>query len=273
MKQLLCGLLLTIFLSACATRSPAPTVSAAVPAASVPAAGQAGIITASARVVPAKVSQMAFLITANVTAVDVKEGDPVQAGQTLMRLDTPDLQLAVTAAEAAVRSAQSTLDRLNYPYTKLYRGGQVVYVKEDFERRQEAQAQLAAQQAALASARAALAQATLSAPYAGTVVTLNVVPGQLVQAGQNVAVIGDLEHLQIETIDLSERVIAGVKVGQPASVHIQALDQDLQGKVTAIAPISTKYNSDWVYKVTIQLDTQPQGLTWGMSADVSIHTQ
>ncbi len=103
--------------------------------------------------------------------------------------------------------------------------------------------------------------------------TINVVPGQLVQPGQVAVVIGDLNHLQIETTDLSEREIAYVKIGQTATVHIKALNQDFSGKVIAIAPKATKYNGDWVFKVTIVLDQQPPSLIWGMSADVQIQTQ
>jgi hypothetical protein len=51
------------------------------------------------------------------------------------------------------------------------------------------------------------------------------------------------------------------------------LNEDLSGKVIAIAPRATKYNGDWVFKVTIALDQQPSSLLWGMSADVQIQTQ
>jgi RND family efflux transporter MFP subunit len=264
-------LIMTFLLAGCAnsTSIAAPTQTPQA----VHNASTSGAVTASANVVPVQVSQVGFLLSASVKEVDIKEGEKIAAGQTLIVLDTPDLSLAVVAAQATVRSAQADVERLNYPYTKLYRGGQIVYVKENIERRQEAQAQLEAAQATLESARAALAQATLVAPYDSTVVKVNVVPGQLVQAGQIAAVIGELGHLQIETTDLSEREIATVKLGQSATVRVNALNQDFSGKVIAIAPRATKHNSDWVYQVTVQLDQQPQGLMWGMSAEVNIQSQ
>jgi HlyD family secretion protein len=50
------------------------------------------------------------------------------------------------------------------------------------------------------------------------------------------------------------------------------LNQEFTGKVVDISRISSTLGGDVVYKVTIDLDQQPQGLLWGMSADVEIET-
>src|SRR5215510_2344861 len=67
-------------------------------------------VTASAVVVPAQVSELGFLISALAKEVPVKEGDAVKAGQTLIVLDTPDLEFAATEAQAALHSAQAYAD-------------------------------------------------------------------------------------------------------------------------------------------------------------------
>ena len=268
---LICAILVT----GCAS-TPAPTAVPTPLATATPDhsfISPAGIVSASASAVPLQTSQMGFLISAPVKEVDVKEGDPVKAGHPLVVLNTPDLSLSVTAAKAAIRSAQDEVDLLNYPYTKLFSKGHIVYVKAFLERREQAAAQLQSAQAALDAAQATLNEGTLSAPYDGTIVQINVTPGQLAQPNQAAVVIADLNHLKMETTDLSEREIAYVKIGQTATVHIKALNEDLSGKVTAIAPKATKYNGDWVFKVTITLDQQPASLLWGMSADVQIETQ
>jgi RND family efflux transporter MFP subunit len=268
-------LILAILLTGCAS-APTPIAAATSSASPTPDhsfISPSGVVTASANVVPAQTSQLGFLISATIKEVDVKEGDPVKAGQPLIVLNTPDLSLSVSAAKAAIRSAQAELDLLNYPYTKIFSGGHIVYVKAFLERRQQAAAQLDSAQAALDAAQATLNEGTLTAPYDATVVKINVVPNQLVQPSQVAVVIGDLNHLQIETTDLSEREIASVKIGQTAAVHIKALNQDFSGKVIAVAPKATKYNGDWVFKVTIAFDQQPPNLIWGMSADVQIQTE
>jgi len=268
-------LILVILLTGCAS-SPTPTEVVTPLASATPDhsfISPSGIVSASANVVPAQTSQMGFLISAPVKEVDVKEGDQVKAGQTLIVLDTPDLSLSVTAAKDAIRTAQDEVDMLNYPYTKLFQDGHVVHVKAFLERREQAAAELDSAQAALDAAQATLNEGTLTAPYDGTVVTISVVPGQLVQPNQVAAVIGDLNDLQIETTDLSEGEIAYVKIGQTAMVHIKALNQDVSGKVIAIAPKANQYNGDWVFKVTIALNQQPPSLMWGMSVDVQIQTE
>ncbi|HUI87737.1 MAG TPA: efflux RND transporter periplasmic adaptor subunit [Anaerolineales bacterium] len=268
-------LILAIFLTGCAS-TPAPTAAPTALASATPDhsfISSIGIVFASANVVPAQSSQMGFLLSARIKAVDVKEGDPVQAGQTLIVLDTPDLVLSVSAAKDEIRTEQDTIDMLNYGYKWYRHGGNFIRVKAFPERREQAADQLASAQAALDAAQATLAEGTLVAPYDGTITTINVVAGQLVEPDQAVLVIGDLNHLQIETTDLSEREIAHVKVGDAATIHIPALDQDLNGKVIAVAPMATKYNGDWVFKVTLAFDRQPSNLLWGMSADVQIQTQ
>lgn len=232
-----------------------------------------GIVTASAVVVPTRTSQMGFLISAAVKEVDVKVGDQAQAGQTLMMLDTPDLVFAVVGAEAAVRSAQANAELQRVAHKTINSAGRIVYLSGPPELRQLADAQLQQAQAALEVARAALSQGTLAAPYTGTVVAINVAPGEFVYSSQVVVTFADLDHMQIETTDLSEREIAGVKVGQEAVVRLKAFAQDLSGRVIAVAPKGERSGGDVVYKVTIELDSQPAELRWGMSGDVEIQTK
>ena len=265
------GTALILILSGCSSLAPA-TPLAPVPTAVSTAAPAPGTVTASVVVVPIKTSELSFVISASINEVDVKEGDKVTTGQKLFVLDTPDLQYAVTGARAALRSAQDYAALQHY-FRKTLIGSNWVSTNGAPELRQKADSKVAQAQAALDSARASLAQGTLSAPYDGTIVSINVVPREHVHAGEVVAVIGDLSHLQVETTDLSERVIAGVRVGQSASIRLKAFDQELTGKVITIAPMGVPYKGDIVYKVTIELDKQPDGLMWGMSGDVDINTK
>jgi multidrug efflux pump subunit AcrA (membrane-fusion protein) len=232
-----------------------------------------GSVSASVVVRPALHSQLSLLIPALVQEVDVKEGDTVQPGQTLMVLNTPELSLAVDAAAAAVRSAQAEANLRRYPRKMINGAGNVVYLSGPPELRQIADARLQQAQASLETAQILLAQGKLLAPYNGTIVTVNAVPGQFVQPGQVVAVIGDLNHLLIETTDLSERDIARIQVGQSATVRLKAFSQALSGKVVAIAPRSAISAGVLVFKVTIALDSPPPALLWGMSGTIDIQTK
>jgi RND family efflux transporter MFP subunit len=231
---------------------------------------QNGTVTASAVVVPAKISRMAFLISAPVKEVLVKEGDSVQAGQKLIVLNTPDLEFAVTAADAAYRLEQANVALQNFKKVKHRENGVETWQDAPPEVRRDAEAKASRAQALMEFAQATLAQNTLTAPYDGTIADIKVVPGELVQQGQAVIALATLTNLQIETTDLSERDILKVKVGDKATVSIKALNGNFIGKVVAIAPKADVLGGDVVFKVTIALGEQPKGLLWGMTAEVTI---
>jgi RND family efflux transporter MFP subunit len=195
-----------------------------------------------------------------VKAVNVKVGDQVSAGQVLVELDTTLLEAKVKEAEANLAAAQVQVKYLQR-------------VGTDEVHLESAQAEADRAQALLDSAHATLAaQSTLTAPFDGTIAAVDISPAETVVPGRVVVTMGDLSKLQVETTDLSERDIPRVQIGQKATVFIKALNQEFPGKVTDISRVSSTVGGDVVFKVTIDLDKQPQGLLWGMSADVSIET-
>jgi HlyD family secretion protein len=242
-----------------ATETPFPPL---VPEASHPA--EADSVQASAEVAPAQEAHLSFVISGMVAQINVKEGDVVEAGQILVSLQSPDLEYGLLQAEAAVRAAE-----LDYKYWSLPRrvGFEVV------ERGPVAAKELERARRSLETARAQLSQTNLAAPFAATVVSVEVQPGEFVQPGQVVVALAILDTLKIETTDLSELNVAAVRIGQPATVYVDALDKELNGIVTAISPVASTIGSEVVFKVTIQLEEQPIDLLWGMSADVEIKTE
>ena len=235
-------------------------------------------VTASAVVVPAQVSQLGFLVSGIAREVLVKEGDPVKAGQTLIVLDTPNLEFAVAGAQAAVRGAQAQAEiRSNEIIKKYIINYERLTVKKrkysvPHEVIEIANAGVQRAQASLEIAQANLAQGTLLAPADGTVAAINVIPGEFVKSDQAVLTFATLDALQVETTDLGERDIPNVHVGDAANVFVEALNKNISGKVIRISPIANTVGGDVVFEVTIDLDEQPQGLLWGMTAEVEIQS-
>lgn len=227
-------------------------------------------VIASAVVVPAQVAELGFLISAPAKEVQVKEGDRVTTGQTLVVLDTPELEFAVVAAEAAVRSTQSYADLQKYRRVEDRRNGKVFYDVVPAVYRQRANLKVQQAQTALQLAQIDLAEATLTAPFDGTVASIDVIPGEFVPSDQAVITLATLDALQLETTDLSERDIAQIKVGAPVNIFIEASNKSFAGKVIGIAPKAGIVSGDAVFKVTIAFDEQPTGLLWGMTAEVTI---
>ena len=236
------------------------------------------MVTASAVVVPAQVSELGFLISGMAKEIPVKEGDTVEAGQTLLVLDTPDLQFAVDEAEAGVRAAQAEADiRSNEVIRKITFNYITLRVKKrkysvPHEVLDMANFGVQKAQAAMEGAQARLAQGTLLAPFDGTVTSVNVIPGEYVKTDQSVVTLATLDDLQFETTDLSERDIPDVRIGDPVNIFIEALNKNISGKVISISPKADTVGGDVVFKVRIAPDTQPEGLLWGMTADVEIQS-
>jgi HlyD family secretion protein len=70
------------------------------------------VIWASGEVIPATWANLSFRISGRVSEMAVSEGDKVEAGTVLARLDAAELEDAVAAAEAAVVAAEADLARL-----------------------------------------------------------------------------------------------------------------------------------------------------------------
>jgi HlyD family secretion protein len=189
---------------------------------------------------------------------------------------------AVAAGQAQVQQARAALDRLLTPAT----AGQVAEAQAQVDAAQAELALLRAgareqtlavaavavteAEAALQRAEAARAAREIRAPFSGAVTALSVAAGEMAQGGQPVLTLAGLDHLQVETTDLSERDVPLVAVGSPVTILVQASNEQLGGRVAAIAPQSTVVGGDVVYAVTIELDEQPAGLRWGMTVDVEI---
>jgi multidrug resistance efflux pump len=125
----------------------------------------------------------------------------------------------------------------------------------------------------LAAARERFDATRLVAPIGGTVITLNGLAGEIASPAAIFIVISDVDKLQIETTDLSERDVPNVQVGQSVTVTIKALNQNVTGHVALISPVADTLGGDVVYKTTIDLDTIPPGLRAGMSVDVQFEAK
>jgi len=157
----------------------------------------------------------------------------------------------IRVAESAVAAAQANLDRV--------KAG---------ARPEE----IAAAQARFDQAQAGLAAATLTAPFDGTVATVNVKEGEMISPGVPVITLGDLSNLRLETDDLSETNIARIKLGMPVAVTFEALPaKSFNGKVTYIAPISSEKQGGTNYTIYVELASLDPALRWGMTGHIEIN--
>jgi HlyD family secretion protein len=166
----------------------------------------------------------------------------------------------IAAAQAAVDQAQAQLDLLK--------------AGARLEELATAQAHLDQATAAYNQTMAALAEATLTAPFAGTVTAVAIHEGELAAPGLPIVTLGDLRLLRIKTTDLGETNVGRLQVGQTATVTFDALPGvKLRARVAEIAPMASSEQAGTNYTVTLDLAQTDPGLRWGMTAYVDISTR
>jgi multidrug efflux pump subunit AcrA (membrane-fusion protein) len=178
----------------------------------------------------------------------------VQAAQAALDRLTPD-EAEIQAKLAALANAQAALARL----------------QPAADDRAILEAGVASAQVAREIAAAQLAAARLLAPFAGTVMTLDIEVGEYATPGMPIMRLADTSAWQIETNDLTELSVAQIKEGMPASVTFDALPGlELSGRVSQIQPYGDTRQGDIVYTVIITPDQQDERLRWNMTAKISI---
>lgn len=174
--------------------------------------------------------------------------------------DTSDYEFTQAKYALLVAKWEAALEKLNQ-----YPDGVAV------EEIKLAEARVATAEKRLAAAEAGVKNMELRSPVAGTVVYLDLKPGQVALPGAVVAAVADLSVWQVKTIDLNETDVTKVEVGDMAVVTFDALPGvELTGKVAGVSAYGQNRLGETVYTVTIQLDKADSRLRWNMTAVVKI---
>lgn len=162
-----------------------------------------------------------------VTHVHVAVADRVEAGQALFTLDRRELgtQLIVNQANFAVASA--TLQRLRDQLARLKSVNDLRAVSQDEVKTKEndvavAEAQVKAAKAVVEQNEVLLDRLTVFAPRGGTILQVNVRPGEHASAApKNAAmVLGDVDRLQVRA-DIDEQNASRFQPGQNATAYLK----------------------------------------------------
>lgn len=119
--------------------------------------------------------------------------------------------------------------------------------------------------------RRQISQASLVAPFDGTVGIVYARAGEVAAPGQPLVILGDLSTLRVETTDLDEIDVAQIQLDQRVTVTLDAFpNRTFKGRITRIAPMSTPGSSGVNYTVVVELDELNPAFKWGMTAFVDI---
>jgi HlyD family secretion protein len=165
----------------------------------------------------------------------------------------------VTAAEAALEGARANLRAASGARDAATAGVTA------------AQAELDRAKAGLAATEEALAQLTVTAPFAGTVASLDARVGERAAPGVVLVRVADTAGWRIETTDLDETTVARVAVGAPVTITFDGLpDVAVDGTVRSVALYGSNAQGDIVYRAVVEPASIPDGLRWNMTATVTV---
>ncbi len=124
----------------------------------------------------------------------------------------------------------------------------------------------------LQQAQDALDKSQLTAPWSGTVLTVDVSVGAMVNAGTPIVSLLDTNNLQFHTNNLSERDLAQISPGQPVEISLKSYPNDpIIGTVAGVAPQASGTVGDAaVFTVKIDLDASDLELRPGMTGRAEI---
>ena len=137
----------------------------------------------------------------------------------------------VEAARAAVAAAGSHVSQAEAGVRSAQTGPQQIQVTNARAKAAEAAVQRA--QATVQQAELNLSYTTIRAPFAGVISKRNVEPGQVVQAGQPLFSIVNLDDIWV-TANFKETQLEHMRPGQPAKIHVDTYGHDYNGYIENI---------------------------------------
>jgi len=155
-------------------------------------------------------AEVASPVAGVVAHIDCHEGQRVAKGTVLFRLDSRMADVAYEKARKAMAFAEENFERQK----------KLLPVEGTSKKSYlEAEQQLNAVRSELAAAETDLALLRVQAPLAGTVVKINIEPGEAVELNTVLATIIDLDRL-VAAVSVPSREAALLKVGQSAHFEI-----------------------------------------------------
>jgi RND family efflux transporter MFP subunit len=228
-------------------------------------------VNASGEVSAKKAANLAFQTAGEVKEVNFQEGDKVQKGNIIAKLDTTNLYLAYLQTDATLRAAQAAL---NYTYDTL-QGKEHTESFSEISTRTTAETTKDRAYWAYAAAQKALEGAYIKAPFDGVVTQI---PVDL-SAGAYISLPTTANFQVVDPAttyfqaEISESDIHKLKISDEAKIEIDAYpDQEFTGKVETLnfsSTITSTGGTAYIAKVSLPQNNNMM-FRLGMNGDVNV---
>ena len=178
-----------------------------------------------------------------VSSISVREGQRVNKGQVLMRIDDGGLMQTIRLQEAQTKLAKTVFERQERLWNEEI-GSEIEYL--------QAKTNYESQSSQLGQLNEQLEKAVIRAPFAGQVDDIMVEVGQVVSPGvMPLLRLVSTKNMYVEA-DVPERYLPNVSKGTPVSVEIPVLNTSFDASISHRAThISTENRT---FRVTIDID-------------------
>lgn len=233
------------FFSGCGHKTEGP-VAAALPVANVRVQTiESKVRVATEEVVGTVRAKLRSVIEAKVSGkieqLLVVPGQQVKVGETLATIDAREAQARYDQAMALRQQAEADLKRL----TSLFE--QKILSQAEFD---SAQAKARIAIAGVAEAETMLGYTKVIAPFAGVITRKHADVGDLAAPGKPLLEMEDSSVLRLEA-DVPEAVVGRLNLGDKLSVRVAALEKDLDGVVSEIAPAADPASRTFLVKLDL----------------------
>lgn len=206
-------------------------------------------------------------VAGRVLEVRVRENQAVGAGTLLLLIDPTEYELAVSEAEAGLRSAEASYreltlfdDRITDPALRAER-----------DRAARARSGLDAAEVRLKRARLELGRTRIEAPFAGRVASVKVVPGQWVRVGDELLTVVDVDPIRLE-VQVLEGDVRFLSAGRRADISLTAFPgESVVGVIETVNPVVDRQTR--MAKVTVSVPNPSGRILPGMWAQVSLEAE
>ncbi len=197
-------------------------------------------------------SALSSKVMGRVVYLGAQEGDHVDQGKLLIKIESGEIAAQVFQAQAAYNNAKLQYDRIK----RLYDEQASTQMEMD-----QATLGLETAEAGLKAAKAMESYTTIAAPITGQIVEKRINLGEMALPGQPIMKVEDNRNLRLE-VTVNEQDIRNIRPGQAVTVRIDAMPEIAhKGRVSQVVPASDVRTHSFVVKVDIPA---ANGLITGM---------